>query len=1233
MQRTPSTARRRASTFRRFGWLAVALMVSLSIVGPGTAPVAAAAPNGEGGSSGISVQADAPLQPTLDKLIAGTANPAPPTDVCKQADFGFVVDRSGSIGSAGAEGAEESGITGFVDAFAAAGGDAVYAGARFNNQAAATFTNGFVSPSSFKSAVNALNGTSGRTPTGEGINAGSGNTANNRSAPNVLFVVTDGSPNVPWSNANINTNYPSDPNGWLAGANDAIAEANAARAAGWIVLSIYVGAPDSGLPFSSADDQTWVQTVMKRIGGGSYTSVANFNGLVDALLIASGCSVPPGSLEITKHVTGDTDGFAGGTFSFSAACGPAGTFTTSITLAAGVTTGKATIADIPANASCTVTETSKPPAGTDFQWKAAVVDPSPVTIESGKKAGVTVTNPRDFVENPSLGVKKTAKTANFDAAGDLLSYEIVATNLGNVTLTNVQISDPKLGALTCSPVLGSSLAPNATMTCSGTYTTVQGDVDAGKVDNKATADSAETTPVDDTATVPGIKNPLLGVEKTAKTANFDAAGDLLSYEIVATNLGNVTLTNVQISDPKLGALTCSPVLGSSLAPNATMTCSGTYTTVQGDVDAGKVDNKATADSAETTPVDDTATVPGIKNPLLGVEKTAKTANFDAAGDLLSYEIVATNLGNVTLTNVQISDPKLGALTCSPVLGSSLAPNATMTCSGTYTTVQGDVDAGKVDNKATADSAETTPVDDTATVPGIKNPLLGVEKTAKTASFDAAGDLLSYEIVATNLGNVTLHNVMVTDTKLASLTCDPGQDVTLAPGESVTCSGTYTTVQGDVDAGKVDNTATAYSAETPSVDDSATVPAVKGPALGIVKTADTENYDAPGDVLHYTLVATNLGNVTLTNVQISDPKLGALTCSPVLGSSLAPNATMTCSGTYTTVQGDVDAGKVDNTATADSNETTPVDDSASVPAVYEPGISITKLVSTDGEEFFHQVTANVGQELQYRIVVENTGNVTLTQLTLADNLYNDLLASFCDDRPATLPVGQSFTCEYHTDAVIGTWQNTATTDSAETNPVDDTAIVVVHAPTSIIVQKLLDLDGKLSTKKDQVPAAGWTFTLSGDPGMTGKTAGSQGLYTFDLTGLDGSDVFDLSETVKKDFKVLTASCEVTDAVLQPSSTRVAQVGDSRGTFVKASAEMQEVEVNAGETITCTFINTSGQVERATATPRVTPPPTDAAPTSGTPGGDSWRIVLLAIAALLAMTLLLTPATPTAVRRRR
>ncbi|MGK2849574.1 MAG: hypothetical protein ACSLFN_01470, partial [Candidatus Limnocylindrales bacterium] len=53
--------------------------------------------------------------------------------------------------------------------------------------------------------------------------------------------------------------------------------------------------------------------------------------------------------------------------------------------------------------------------------------------------------------------------------------------------------------------------------------------------------------------------------------------------------------------------------------------------------------------------------------------------------------------------------------------------------------------------------------------------------------------------------------------------------------------------------------------------------------------------------------------------------------------------------------------------------------------------------------------------------------------------------------------------------------------------------------------------------------------------------------------------------------------------------------------------------------------TGGVEGATGTPSVTLPPTDTLGAGAAPSGDSWRMILLAMAGLLAAALLLTPAT--------
>ncbi|MBM4461999.1 MAG: IPTL-CTERM sorting domain-containing protein [Chloroflexi bacterium] len=71
---------------------------------------------------------------------------------------------------------------------------------------------------------------------------------------------------------------------------------------------------------------------------------------------------------------------------------------------------------------------------------------------------------------------------------------------------------------------------------------------------------------------------------------------------------------------------------------------------------------------------------------------------------------------------------------------------------------------------------------------------------------------------------------------------------------------------------------------------------------------------PGDKINYTFTVTNTGNVTLTNVVVTDPKV---TVQGGLIASLAPGASdsTTFTGSYTLTQDDINAGRVDNSATA------------------------------------------------------------------------------------------------------------------------------------------------------------------------------------------------------------------------------------------------------------------------------------------------------------------------------
>jgi hypothetical protein len=179
----------------------------------------------------------------------------------------------------------------------------------------------------------------------------------------------------------------------------------------------------------------------------------------------------------------------------------------------------------------------------------------------------------------------------------------------------------------------------------------------------------------------------------------------------------------------------------------------------------------------------------------------------------------------------------------------------------------------------------------------------------------------------------------------------------------------------------------------------------------------------------------------------------------------------------------------------------------------------------------------------------------------------------------------------------------------------------------VIEKVYDIDP--GEGQVLVPGAGWTFDVSG----ADVTTNSEGRVAVDLATVNGSVSVDITEDsppagLGDGWTMAGGSCTVTADLVPPPA-----VGASRGTPNLTGGAITGIVVNAGETVTCTFVNESGDTLVATATPRITPPPTATLPITGTPGGDSWRIALLAIAGLLATILLLTPATPVRSRRRR
>ena len=460
-------------------------------------------------------------------------------------------------------------------------------------------------------------------------------------------------------------------------------------------------------------------------------------------------------------------------------------------------------------------------------------------------------------------ITKSVDVSSFAAPGTPITYSYLVSNTGNVTLTFVGVTDPMVGL---SPVAcpDSTLAPGDSETCTATYTTTQADVDLGRIANTGTV--AATAPLGQQVTassnlaIPAVQNPAITLVESADVSEVSEAGAVIDFGYLVTNSGNVTLDPVTLNDalPGVSAIDCNGV--TSLGARR-------LGELRGDLhrDAGRSRQPPTEPGhhrqrpAAGIPLgpggrrDGQRLVPAIVNPAITVVKSASPSSYSLPGTAITYSYLVTDTGNVTLTGLKVEDPMQGLSNISCPF-TSLAPGQSTTCTATYTTTQPDVDAGQIVNTGTASGTApdgtTVTNSSTLSLPAVQTVALRIVKTADPTTFDAPGAIVTYTFVATNVGNVTLHTLGLSDNMagLSNLNCPqftppnmipPTFD--LAPGASFTCTATYTTTQADVDSSGIVNTAVVSGigpeAQTPTDSDTVDVTPVQSPSIKVAKTAD------------------------------------------------------------------------------------------------------------------------------------------------------------------------------------------------------------------------------------------------------------------------------------------------------------------------------------------------------------------------------------------------------------
>ena len=545
-----------------------------------------------------------------------------------------------------------------------------------------------------------------------------------------------------------------------------------------------------------------------------------------------------------------------------------------------------------------------------------------------------------------------------------------------------------------------------------TFTLDQATIDSGQIRNcfsaqaivKSTGsnvnDSLDTC-VD--TTIPHV--PVIEVTKIASVddvnnSSTNDVGDIITYDIFIENKGNVTISGIGFNE------TFTDGLGNSLS----LTSGPTY------ISSTKSSAQGTLSIAE-------------------IERYRATFQISAS---------AANSGQIN-NSLKVT---------------ANSPGQTNNVSDTS-------DDGIDDDGNTADDPTVT----TATI--VKS--LDVTKIAQVIDNGdgeiGAGDIIRYTITVLNTGQINLSNLFFSDNLRNGVGTirnydapgiTGGSNNPLQPNQSYTYTASYTIQAGDTATGQIENQVTVLAKSNPSggfdvsdvsddgidtdgnlVNDKTITLLNIQTGVEVVKTAvltdDGDGLPSAGDVITYTIVILNTGNVTLENLNLSDVhKRGPFASGTVVPFDSGPTFTsatagssstlllaggqLTYTATYTVVGADVTAGLMSNRATIAADDVTAAnnsvsdnsddgddldgnttDDPTEVKLTYDGKLDVSKTVQVTQAD---PNKIELGDTAVYTIVVTNTGNVRLTNISLNDQLSGVNGVSLSLDSPGVKFVSSS-----------------------------------------------------------------------------------------------------------------------------------------------------------------------------------------------------------------------------------
>lgn len=646
---------------------------------------------------------------------------------------------------------------------------------------------------------------------------------------------------------------------------------------------------------------------------------------------------------------------------------------------------------------------------------------------------------------------------------DVIKYTITVENKGGRTFENVTVTEQLDGCIIKSgngytvsdggkvANITNAMTQNTSVTINAEYTVSQADYSTNLIN------SVKTTSGDDiniTTNAPAAnvveRNVSLESSKTITTTGTGDNGqyytyDTVAYDIDLNNNGNITLSNVKVTE-QLDGCTIEQGSGYSVSQNAAIIetlLPGNSVKIKAayliaEVDAGKTNiiNRAQVTSDQTTLKVIQASAFDVSSEIrtLVVTKEITSTGTGAGGvyvegDVIRYTITVTNNGGKTFSGVTVEEQLSGCTITNgdgytvqgnkAVITGDITQGRTVTINAEYTVSQSDYSTQIVNSVITKDDdAFSVTTKAKAAIPAARKVSIAGNKNITSVGTGDSGeyftyDTVTYDIDVQNDGNITLNNIAVAELldgcKLLSgsgytLQGTNQANITqMLPGASVKIGASYQIPESDLGKASIVNSVTIDSDETESKTINAMAFSVSSELRALIAEITITNQGTGnggvfvvGDTVIFNIAVTNKGALTYTNTTIteqldrciiqsgsgytveSDGKVARI-------ASISQNGVVNITAHFVITQADlgqtiINSIKADNDTIHITAESEPVNVD-----VVRRSVGITVTPENKGEGSGNGGNYFIGDDALYTVTVRNTGNVDLVNINLDSNL--------------------------------------------------------------------------------------------------------------------------------------------------------------------------------------------------------------------------------------------------------